>query len=264
MRGPRSGGRVRAGLLGARHVRGHARLPWAGHVPLRRRLRRRRMRARAPLPQPVQRAEPRHVRARQVRVPGADGITPAPKAKPKPKPKPEPKPKPKPQPQPKPQPEPNPKPEPEPKPKPKPTPEPKPKPKPKPIPSPEPIPTPDPNPILNPNRNQPEWEGPACAAPRCIGNCSGRGVCMAPSVEGGRPGCLCEGGWSGLGCEVGVPWCQNDGSNPTPNPAQTLTQIPTLTRCPNDCSLHGTCTDGRCACDAGFTGGDCSIAEVSS
>ena len=84
---------------------------------------------------------------------------------------------------------------------------------------------------------QPEWEGAACTAPRCTSNCSGRGSCMAPSVEGGRPGCLCEGGWSGLGCEARVPWC------------------------PNDCSLHGTCTDGRCSCDAGFVGGDCAVAE---
>ena len=102
-------------------------------------------------------------------------------------------------------------------------------------------------------------------APRCTGNCSGRGVCMAPSVEGGRPACLCEGGWSGLGCDVRVPWCPTDGSNPAPKITQTLaklTQIRTRTRCPNDCSLHDTCTDGRCACDAGFTGGDCSVAEV--
>ena len=28
--------------------------------------------------------------------------------------------------------------------------------------------------------------------------------------------------------------------------------------CDNDCSFHGTCVNGRCECNAGFTGNDCS------
>jgi len=29
--------------------------------------------------------------------------------------------------------------------------------------------------------------------------------------------------------------------------------------CPNNCSSYGYCLGGKCECDAGFTGDDCSV-----
>ncbi len=84
---------------------------------------------------------------------------------------------------------------------------------------------------------EPEWKGAGCAEPRCPLDCSQHGACLAPSVEGGRASCLCDGGWTGLGCDTWQPWC------------------------PNECSAHGACTDGRCVCEPGFVGADCAGVE---
>ena len=92
-----------------------------------------------------------------------------------------------------------------------------------------------------------DWSGATCDEPRCDeGNCSGHGACRAASIDGGRPSCVCDNGYSGFDCSVEVPYC------------------------PNDCSAHGECRAAganasaaalRCVCAAGYTGDDCGLLE---
>eukprot|EP00118_Oscarella_pearsei_P008644 m.45749 g.45749 ORF g.45749 m.45749 type:complete len:2670 (+) comp33632_c0_seq3:67-8076(+) len=76
------------------------------------------------------------------------------------------------------------------------------------------------------------WKGADCSIVDCIPpDCSRHGQCVNGICE-------CDGGWKGDSCEK------------------------EKKTCPNDCSNKGTCNDdtGSCACDAMFTGVDCSIA----
>ena len=81
----------------------------------------------------------------------------------------------------------------------------------------------------------PGFTGPDCTL-SCPFNCTGghesstgtaprRGQCSA-----GGGGCVCAGGFHGAACEY---------------------------ECPSRCLGHGTCSDGLCRCDHGFTGDDC-------
>ena len=104
--------------------------------------------------------------------------------------------------------------------------------------------------------------GVDCAQPDCPGNCNGRGVCVAgpdpvfltsqldtPHAAAAvaikqhplaLSHCECRKGFHGPDCGL------------------VLTPVNKI-RCENDCSGHGLCSsEGKCLCDAGFTGTDCS------
>ena len=95
--------------------------------------------------------------------------------------------------------------------------------------------------------------------------CSGHGVCK---LFGGTPGCLCEIGYSGSGCEiecpgmstVGIPCNDNGRCNPdfdtktaTCDCQDKFRGVDCGIECPGDiiaCNGHGTCDDvGNCTCD---------------
>eukprot|EP00927_Polykrikos_kofoidii_P019639 TRINITY_DN19210_c0_g1_i3.p1 TRINITY_DN19210_c0_g1~~TRINITY_DN19210_c0_g1_i3.p1 ORF type:complete len:1457 (-),score=239.98 TRINITY_DN19210_c0_g1_i3:93-4463(-) len=82
------------------------------------------------------------------------------------------------------------------------------------------------------------WTGPNCKDPKCLNDCSGHGQCTFSSPN--NPGeCVCVFGYSGAACERVALYMQ-------------------MQSCPNDCSGNGLCMDGRCDCNVGFTGLDCS------
>jgi hypothetical protein len=51
--------------------------------------------------------------------------------------------------------------------------------------------------------------------------------------------CICNYGWGGAGCQRVAVYAQ-------------------MKKCPNDCSGNGLCMDGRCSCNVGSKGPDCS------
>jgi len=71
------------------------------------------------------------------------------------------------------------------------------------------------------------WAGRACETALCgEDGCGAHGQCL------GAGGCQCEAGWRGATCAEA--------------------------ECASDCSGRGSCLNGVCACDQGFTGVDCS------
>eukprot|EP00929_Paragymnodinium_shiwhaense_P001908 TRINITY_DN102119_c0_g1_i1.p1 TRINITY_DN102119_c0_g1~~TRINITY_DN102119_c0_g1_i1.p1 ORF type:complete len:1210 (-),score=247.20 TRINITY_DN102119_c0_g1_i1:107-3736(-) len=85
------------------------------------------------------------------------------------------------------------------------------------------------------------WTGPNCKDPACLNDCSGHGECTFSSPN--NPGeCVCDYGFSGASCERVALYLQ-------------------LHTCLNDCSGNGLCLDGRCACNVGWVGADCSDRE---
>ena len=143
----------------------------------------------------------------------------------------------------------------------------------------------------------PGWQGPACAEPTpptkrsvtpCAADCSGRGVCVdAPS---GVATCLCAEGFEGPMCER-ENVCPNDcslhgvckrrkcecapgytgrscGTQLPPPPDGRLAAAEPERACPNRCWGRGACVAdpatgaGKCACDPGFVGSDCSQVEA--
>ncbi|CAD7965430.1 unnamed protein product [Amoebophrya sp. A25] len=74
------------------------------------------------------------------------------------------------------------------------------------------------------------WAGNECEVPRCLEDCSMKGMCVAGL-------CIC--GPTAFGSA-----CQFD-------------------RCPRDCMGNGYCVSGRCNCNPGFAGTDCSTMVAS-
>eukprot|EP00164_Ancoracysta_twista_P008589 GFYU01012462.1.p1 GENE.GFYU01012462.1~~GFYU01012462.1.p1 ORF type:complete len:778 (-),score=99.59 GFYU01012462.1:93-2426(-) len=76
-----------------------------------------------------------------------------------------------------------------------------------------------------------DWGGEDCSIVfSCPSNCNYRGICHTETHL-----CECFAGYAGSACEE----------------TRTL-------KCPNDCSKQGTCKIGRCICNDGFAGVDCS------
>lgn len=82
------------------------------------------------------------------------------------------------------------------------------------------------------------WKGPACREPKCVDDCSGHGTCSF-LLANSPAECVCEYGFSPPNC-LSVALYQK------------------LRPCPNGCSGNGLCMDGRCVCEEGSTGLDCS------
>ena len=83
------------------------------------------------------------------------------------------------------------------------------------------------------------WWGTRCEHySECPSACSGRGVCQA--LDGGGPSrCFCAPGWGGAAdCSV------------------------RSVDCPLDCSGHGTCVNGTCACRHGWRGSLCGTSDA--
>jgi len=79
------------------------------------------------------------------------------------------------------------------------------------------------------------YTGRDCSTLTCINACSGHGSCQLQS--GSAPVCQCDSGWEGGACNITVP-------------------------CPSNCSGFGTCMEGACVCQSGYSGSDCSEAAT--
>ncbi|KAK2830903.1 hypothetical protein Q5P01_018834 [Channa striata] len=97
-----------------------------------------------------------------------------------------------------------------------------------------------------------ESKGAGCvikSGDECPNECSDQGRC-----KDGK--CICFPGFSGADCsESSCPGnCNNNGSGFARPDCATQT-------CPKDCSKKGQCMKGRCVCQDGFTGQDCSLCK---
>ena len=110
----------------------------------------------------------------------------------------------------------------------------------------------------------PGREGALCEKVKaCPGNagdnkvCSGNGVCKYGK-------CFCRDGFEGDSCEKSTePASMRFSENvPEPEPPQQQQQEQEEPpQCLNKCNGRGICLEGRCLCDAGFSGQDCGNAE---
>ena len=129
------------------------------------------------------------------------------------------------------------------------------------------------------------WKGFGCHVKTCLSNCHGRGKCDESHPQ--HPKCLCKKGYEGEDCgflscswdpilNVPKPGCHEDlqpthgmcGSNGTCFCAANYTgkycEKPAcrtcrpLDHCLNSCNNVGVCENGKCACNVGFSGEDCS------
>ena len=106
-------------------------------------------------------------------------------------------------------------------------------------------------------------EGSLCEKVKaCPGNagdnkvCSGNGVCKYGK-------CFCRDGFEGDSCEKSTePASMRFSENvPEPEPPQQQQEQEEPPQCLNKCNGRGICLEGRCLCDAGFSGQDCGNAE---
>ena len=92
--------------------------------------------------------------------------------------------------------------------------------------------------------------GPNVASPgRSVSVCSGNGYCVGQS-------CKCIPGYEGVECETQSPSKTCSSANVSgPNvasPGRSANQA-------QACNGNGACSNGKCACDAGFIGADCEV-----
>eukprot|EP00505_MAST-04D_sp_SCG-Rhode-Island_P002219 Stramenopile-MAST_4_protein_2219 len=135
----------------------------------------------------------------------------------------------------------------------------------------------------------PDWMGISCEKPACPYACHGNGKC----VEGT---CKCDDMWSGEACEQRQYWCPKDCSgrgtcvkstngthsckcNKLPVKAAVRSSLKAMFEgqqwagpacdtlsCPandngEECSLHGSCKNGKCQCDELYSGHMCQISS---
>ena len=102
------------------------------------------------------------------------------------------------------------------------------------------------------------------------GNCSGHGTCIEPPAPLAAMQCVCDLGWTGVGCGDQtcealrcVPGRSRCAHGKCECHAPWLPPRCELGRCPNDCSGRGqgycNASSTRCVCAPGFTGADCSV-----
>lgn len=99
-----------------------------------------------------------------------------------------------------------------------------------------------------------------CGEGKCAGvDCGMHGDCDPNSGK-----CNCDAGWEGKNCEnmiTTTPAPAPPGAPAPPPPTTTMPPTPPPFCVDGDdtCGDHGTCVDGECVCDSGFTGQYCDI-----
>lgn len=111
------------------------------------------------------------------------------------------------------------------------------------------------------------FSGDACQRMDCPGDCGGHGVCTPLKVLASEAGysytgydaeqsmtCICDDGWSGVGCQVRQCPSKADpmGGSGATGKARDGTEGPAL-----PCSGRGACISGYCVCHHGFLGEAC-------
>ena len=124
------------------------------------------------------------------------------------------------------------------------------------------------------------WGGSFCSSKLCKSNCSGHGNCQYTSTDH-NASCLCDPLWGGEDCSiwainVSECFCSGHGScikqNSSNSSFSCLCDLQwsgsdcgsDLMRqeCTQNCSEHGSCKNGTCVCDPGFSGNFCEHDQV--
>jgi tenascin len=92
------------------------------------------------------------------------------------------------------------------------------------------------------------FRGTDCSISGCPGHCNGNGMCSGAI-------CFCSPGFTGDDCSALS--CFDASKKSSQHFASSSATSPTSPTV-DSCSGHGTCTTGRCKCDAPFGGYDCS------
>ena len=128
------------------------------------------------------------------------------------------------------------------------------------------------------------WSGTDCSLRLCINNCSGHGICEINGTLGkSTEGCTCDLSWSGIDCSIQTNeiqpsgcFCSGHGTCIWEN-RSNMSFFECLCdsewtglncshqsryRCTDNCSSHGSCVNGSCICDYGYSGQACEFEAV--